>query len=45
MKMKKTEGISFGKERIPGGEIIRKRKGGLTDERLCNAQNRLCRLG
>jgi len=26
MKMKKTEGISFGKERIPGGEIIRKRK-------------------
>lgn len=26
MKMKKTEDISFSKEMIPGGEIIRKQK-------------------
>jgi hypothetical protein len=26
MKMKKTGDISFSKERIPGGEIIRKQK-------------------
>lgn len=45
MKMKKTEGISFGKKGSPAERLSVNGKGGLTDERLCNAQNRLCRLG